>query len=775
MTAESAYSRFGSGKSVRRVEDDSLLTGRDQFADNFSLPDQAHLVFVRSPHPHARIKAIDATALAGMPGVLLYVTGDDLVAAGVKPLVQSSDFRRRDGAPTAAPPQHALAVGIARYVGEAVVAIVAETREQARDAAEALQVDYEPLPMVVDIADAIAPGAPLVWPEATGNIACQHRHGNAEAATLAITAARHCVSLDIVNQRLIPAPIEPRSTLASFDPATDRLTLRVSCQTPTGIRDEMCSEVLGIAPEKMRVLVGDVGGGFGMKTTLYGEDILTAYCARHLQRPVKWTAERMEEFLSASHGRDLESNATLALDENGRILALRVHSHANLGAYATPAGAIIQLMIGPWVSTGVYDIHTIEVYVEGVLTNTTPTGPYRGAGRPEAIYTIERLMDAAARQIGIDPVELRRRNMVRPSQMPYKNAMGKTYDTGDFESVMNQGVALADWKGFDARAAEARKRGRLRGRGIATFVEWTGAEAFTEIVTVTVLGEGEIEIFSATQAMGQGLATTFAQLAVDVFGVPLEKIRIALGDTDRGTGFGSAGSRSLFVGGSAVHVASTNTVKKAQELAAEELESAVTDIEYRDGIFHIGGTDRSIGLFELAAKQPGERIVLQSTNTVADPTWPNGCHICEVEIDPETGEVEIVDYWSVNDVGRVVNPMIVVGQLEGGAMQGIGQALCERVVYDRESGQPLTGTFLDYTLPRADMIRSFKMTMDESTPSTNNHLGVKGVGELGTIGATPTVVNAVVDALARSGLGRKADALQMPFTSERVWRALQGG
>jgi carbon-monoxide dehydrogenase large subunit len=773
MNAESPHSRYGSGRSVRRVEDDSLLTGRDQFADNFSLPGQACLAFVRSPHPHARITAIDAAAAAEMPGVVAVVTGDDLVRAGVKPLLQSSDFRRRDGAPTAAPPQHALAVGVVRYVGEAVAAIVADTREQARDAAEALEVVYEPLPMVVDLADAMAPGAPLVWPEATGNIACQHRHGNAEAATLAMATAAHVVCLDLVNQRLAPAPIEPRATLASYDAATDRITLRVSCQTPTGIRDEMCNEVLGIAPDKMRILVGDVGGGFGMKTTLYGEDIVAAYCARALKRPVKWTAERIEEFLSATHGRDLFSKATLALDEDGRILALRVHSHANLGAYATPAGAIIQLMIGPWVSTSVYDIQTIDVYVEGVLTNTTPTGPYRGAGRPEAIYTIERLIDAAARQSGIDPVELRRRNMVRPAQMPYQNAMGKTYDTGQFESVMNQGVALADWNGFEVRAAESRRRGRLRGRGMATFVEWTGAEAFSETVTVTVKGEGEIEIFSATQAMGQGLATTFAQLAVDVFGVPLEKIRIALGDTDRGTGFGSAGSRSLFVGGTAVHAASENTVKKAQELAALELEAAVADIEYRDGVLRIGGTDRAIGLFDLARKQPEQRIVLQATNTVAAPTWPNGCHICEVEIDPDTGKVEIVGYWSVNDVGRVVNPMIVVGQLEGGAMQGIGQALCERVVYDRESGQPLTGTFLDYTLPRADMIRDFKMTMDESTPSTNNHLGVKGVGELGTIGATPTVVNAIVDALARSGLGSDADKLQMPFTAERVWQALQ--
>ena len=345
-----------------------------------------------------------------------------------------------------------------------------------------------------------------------------------------------------------------------------------------------------------------------------------------------------------------------------------------------------------------------------MLTHTTPTGPYRGAGRPEAIYTIERLFDAAARRMGVDPAELRRRNMVRPEQMPYRNAMGKTYDTGKFAAVLDQGLALADWNGFAARAADAQRRGRLRGRGLATFVEWTGAEVFEERVTVTVSGDGEIEIFSATQPMGTSLATTFAQLAVDVFGVPLERIRIAFGDTDRATGFGSAGSRSLFVGGSAVHVASERTVKKAHELAADELEAAVSDIEYRDGVFRIGGTDRSIGLFDLAAKQPARRIVLDSTSKVADATWPNGCHVCEVEIDPETGDVEVADYWSVNDVGRVVNPMVVVGQLEGGAAQGIGQALCERVVYDRESGQLLTGTFMDYALPRASMIRHFDMT-----------------------------------------------------------------
>ena len=773
MTVASQYARFGSGNAVRRVEDQALLTGAGVFADDVSLPGQAHVCFLRSPHPHARILAIDTTAASALPGILAVVTGEELVRAGVKPLPQSTDFKRSDGSPTASPPQHALAVGVVRFVGEAVAAVIAQTREQARDALDTIDVQYETLPMVVDPVAAIAPDAPLVWPKAAGNIAVEMRHGNTAATAAAFAQAAHVVTLDLVNQRLAPCPIEPRATLASYDKATERITLRVSCQTPTGLRDTLCEEVLGLAPEKVRVLVGDVGGGFGMKTKLYAEDVVVAFCARELQRPLKWCAERMEEFLAATHGRDLMSHAELALDTDGRILALRVSSHANLGAYATPAGVVIQLLIGPWVSTSIYDIRTIDIRIAGVLTHTTPTGPYRGAGRPEAIYLIERLLDAAARQTGIDPVELRRRNMIRPEQMPYKNAMGKTYDTGNFESVMNQAIALADWNSFSAREAEATKRHHLRGRGMATFIEWTGADVFEERVTVTVTG-GEIEVFSATQAMGQGLATSYAQLAVDVFGVPIDKIKIVQGDTDRGTGFGSAGSRSLFVGGSAVHVAAERTIAKAQELAAGELEAAVTDIEYHDAVFSISGTDRRIGLFDLARRQPRERIVLDSTSSVADATWPNGCHICEVEIDPDTGVVEVVGYWSVNDVGRVVNPMLVVGQLEGGAAQGIGQALCEQVIYDRDSGQALTATFLDYVLPRADMIQHFAMAMDESTPCLNNALGIKGVGELGTIGATPAVVSAVLDALARNGLGARADALQMPLTSERVWRALRG-
>ncbi len=619
----------------------------------------------------------------------------------------------------------------------------------------------------------LKPGAPLVWPAATGNIACEARHGKIKETEAAFAKAAHVVTLDLVNQRCAPAPIEPRSTLASFDAATGRTTMRVSCQTPTGLRDELCTEVLGVPPDSVRVVVGDVGGGFGMKTTLYAEDVLAAYCTRKLKRPVKWTAERMEEFLSASQGRDVNSKAELALDANGRILALRVSSRANLGAYATPAGVVIQLLIGPWVSTSVYDIQTIDVHIKGVLTNTTPTGPYRGAGRPEAIYLIERLMDAAARQTGIDRIELRRRNFIRPEQMPYTNPMAKTYDSGQFEKVMDQGLKLADWKGFDKRAAESKARGKLRGQGIATFLEWTGADVFTERVTVTVSGDGYIEMFSATQGMGQGLLTTYAQLAVDVFGVPIEKIRIVQGDTDRGTGFGSAGSRSLFVGGSAVYVAAKETVDKAKSLAAQELEAAASDIEYGNGEFRIGGTDRHIGLFELAQKQPDRRIVLDSTSSVDDATWPNGCHICEVEIDPDTGEVEIEGYWSVNDVGRVVNPMIVKGQLEGGALQGIGQALCERIVYDRESGQPLTGTLMDYAMPRVSMIKHFEMTMDESTPCKNNLLGVKGVGELGTIGGTPTVVNAIADALARAGRAAATNRIQMPLTSGAILDAVR--
>jgi len=519
-------------------------------------------------------------------------------------------------------------------------------------------------------------------------------------------------------------------------------------------------------------VVGDVGGGFGLKTGIHPEDVVAAYASRMLKRPVKWTAERIEEFLGATHGRHVETRAELALDANGKVLAYRVRSLANMGAYASTVGIIIQVLIGPWVSTSIYDIRTIDLAFTAILTNTMPTAAYRGAGRPEAIYLIERLFDAAARKLGLDPAEIRRRNLIAPEQMPYTNAMGQVYDSGKFGSVLEQALTLGKWQDFAGREADSRKRGRLRGRGLASFLEWTGGNAFEERVTVAVTGAGEIEVYATTGPMGQGIETSYAQLVVDVFGVPIEKIRMIHGDTDRGSGFGSAGSRSLFVAGSAVRHASEKAVATGRELASDALEAASADIDYAEGVFRVAGTDRHIGLFELAQRQPDQCIFIDATSKVDGPSWPNGAHICEVEIDPETGAVEIVSYVSVNDVGRVVNPMIVRGQLDGGAVQGIGQALGEQVVYDRDTAQLLTASFMDYNMPRADIIRDFVHVLDQSIPCRNNPLGAKGVGELGTIGATPAVVNAVLDALVRAGRGERAEKLQMPLTPAKLWEAL---
>jgi carbon-monoxide dehydrogenase large subunit len=772
-SAANGVLRFGSGKAVSRVEDAALLTGRGQFTDDMAPAGTRVLAFLRSPYAHARILSMDTSAARAMPGVSAVITATELLAAGVKPLPHAAAFKRADGSAAVSPPRFPLALEVIRFAGEAVAAVVADTREQARDALEAIQFEVEELPAVTALTDAVAEGAPQLWHEAVGNIAAEARYGNAAATEAAFAAAAHVVTLDpLVNQRLAPASIEPRTVLASHDPASGRLTIRMSSQMPTGVRNLLADTVLGMPQDKIRVVVGDVGGGFGMKTGLYPEDAVVAFCARQLACPVLWTADRSEEFLSAIHGRDIHTRAQLALDANGRVQAFRVHNLANVGAFATPTGVAIQLLIGPWVLSSIYDIQTIDFHFKAVLTNTAPTGAYRGAGRPESIYIIERLMDAAARQLGIDGAELRRRNMIRPEQMPYTNPMGQTYDTGQFEKVLDQGLALADWAGFEARAAQSRARGRVRGRGIATFLEWTGGNALEERVTVNVRPDGIIELISATQAMGQGLATTYSQLAVDIFGVPLDRIRVIQGDTDLANGFGSAGSRSLFTGGTAVTVASERTIERARSLAAEALEVGEPDLEYQQAAFRVVGTDRQIGLFELAARQPEQKIVIDSSVAVSGPTWPNGCHICEVEIDPDTGEIEVAAYASVNDVGRVVNPTIVRGQLDGGALQGIGQALCEHLVYDPESGQMLSGSFLDYTLPRADLRVPFLTEMDESTPCKNNPLGVKGVGELGTIGATPAVVNAVVDALARAGVDTRAHPVQMPLTAERVWRAL---
>ncbi|MDB5940751.1 MAG: putative Carbon monoxide dehydrogenase large chain [Ramlibacter sp.] len=765
--------RFGSGHAVKRIEDEGLLKGSGQFTDDLAPAGHLHVCFVRSPYPHAKIQSIDTSAAKAMPGVLAVVTGAELVAAGVKPIPGSPDFKRAGGAPGATPPRRPLAHERVRFVGEPVAIIAAETVQQARDAAEAVVVDYEELPSVVDHNQAVSGNAPVLCDEAPDNIAAEMRHGKEAETAEAFSRAAHLVKLSVVNQRVVAFTLEPRSVLAWI--AEDgRLTLRMSSQMPSGVKNALCNDILGLAPDRVRVTVGDVGGGFGMKTGIYPEDAAVAWCALQLKRPLKWVADRSEEFLASTHGRDVETHAELALAADGKILALRLRGLANVGAYATGTGLAIQLLIGPWVQTSVYDIPVIDFHFRAALTNTAPTGAYRGAGRPEAIFIIERLMDEAARQTGIDRVALRRRNFIKPEQMPYTNPMGQTYDVGRFEHVMDQALAQADWNGFAARAEQSKARGLVRGQGIATFLEWTGGNVLQERVTVAVRGDGIIEVFSAVNQMGQGIATTLAQLMVDVFDVPLDKVQVVLGDTDRGDGFGSAGSRSLFTGGSALTVGAGKAMDQARQLAAGELEAAADDLAYAAGRFVVRGTDLGIGLFELAGKQPEGRIFVESTSSVSGPSWPNGCHISEVELDAATGEVQVVAYSSVNDVGRVVNPMIVRGQLDGGAVQGIGQALCEHMAYDPETGQPITGSLMDYSAPRAEIVAcEFVTEMDQSTPCKNNPLGVKGVGELGTIGAAPSVVNAVADAVARAGRPELAPRLQMPLTSLKLWEALQ--
>jgi carbon-monoxide dehydrogenase large subunit len=765
--------RFGSGRAVKRIEDEGLLKGLGQYTDDIAPAGQLRAVFVRSPYPHARIVGIDKANAEAMPGVVQVATGAELVQAGVQPIPTNPAFKRAGGSPVATAPRRPLAHERVRYVGEPVAVVVAETLQAARNAAEAVGVEYEELPQVVDLDAAIAPGAPLLA-DAPDNIAAEMRFGDAGKVAEAFAQAAHTVQLTIVNQRVAALSIEPRSVLAWVAP-DGRLTLRMSSQMPSGVRDSLANDVLGIARDQVRVTVGDVGGGFGMKTGLYPEDAATAWAAWTLKRPVKWIADRSEEFLSSFHGRDQKAQAELALDAGGRILALRVRTLANVGAYATATGMVIPMVVGPWVQTSVYDVPLIDMHVRCVLTNTASTAAYRGAGRPEAIFIMERLMDEAARASGIDRIQLRRRNFVQPAQMPYRNAMGQVYDVGEFEKIMDEGLDLADWSGFEKRYAQSKTHGKLRGLGISTFLEWTSGNAFEERVTVEVRADGVIEVFSAVNQMGQGIATTLAQLVVDVFGVPIDKVRVVLGDTDRGDGFGSAGSRSLFTGGSALHLGAQKTLETARELAAKSLEASAADLAYAAGRFTVKGTDLGISLFELAAQQPGAHIFTEHTSAVAGPSWPNGCHVSEVEIDPATGSLQVVRYSSVNDVGRVVNPMIVRGQLEGGAVQGIGQALMEHMAYDRDSGQPISGSLMDYAAPRADVVAcEFVMEMNETVPCRNNPLGVKGVGELGTIGAAPSIVNAVADALARAGQPGAAAQLQMPLTPAKLWGILNG-
>ena len=755
-----AAARFGASRSQKRLEDDRLLVGKGLFSDDREFPGAVWLVLVRSPHAHARIVSIDAN----VPGVIAAFTMTDLRADGVKHIPFPPLFKRADGSPMAAPPRTPLAEGKVFYVGQPVVAIVAQTRAQAQDAAEQVAIEYEDLPCVVDPRQAIRPGAPLLWEAASGNIAAEAAYGDRGAVDAAFSRAAHICEVEFHNQRLNAVAMEPRCAIGVHEGG--RTTLYTQNQTPTAAR-ELLGAVFGAKPTDFRLVNGDIGGGFGMKTGLTPEDALVCHAARKLGRPVKWRADRSEEFLATHMARDQHYKGALALDREGRILALRMEMIANIGAVPVGSSAMIPLAMVAKVATSAYRVPAVDYRIKGVLTNTMATGAYRGAGRPEGNYLIERLIEKAAREMRIDRVELRRRNLLRSDELPYRTHVGETYDSGDFARMLDGVLTAADWKGYGARRAESEKRGKLRGRGVAVYLEWTGALP-TETVDIEIDADGTVTVFSGTQAMGQGLETTYTQLVTELFGIVPERVKIIQGDTDRANGVGSVGSRSAFVGGSAVVAAGRKAIVECKALAAEALEAAATDIEFRDGAVRIAGTDRALPLGELAARQPKKTIRVSATETPSTPSWPNGAQVAEVEIDPESGEVTLERLTSRDDIGRIINHTIVEGQIHGGMAQGAGQALWEAVRYDEASGQLLTGSLMDYCAPRADQLPPLSASFDESVPCKTNLLGVKGCGELGTIGAVPAVVHAVLDAL-------DAPHLEMPLTPEKLWRAARSG
>ena len=754
--------RFGASRSQKRLEDERLLTGKGRYSDDLDLPRQCWMVLVRSPHAHAKLLSVDLEQARSAEGVIAAWAMTDLRIDGVGHIPFPPLFKRADGSPMAAPLRTPLAEGKVFYVGQPVAAIVATTRVQAQDAAELVSVDYQDLPCVVDAKAAIESGAPLVWPEASGNVAAEAAYGDEAAVQAAFAKAAHVTTLELHNQRVIAMALEPRACIAVHEGG--RTTLHTQNQTPSGARD-LLGVVFKAKADEFRILVGDIGGGFGMKTGLTPEDVLVCYAARKLGRAVKWRADRSEDFLAAHMGRDQHNKARLALDAQGRILALEVDTLGNIGAVPVGSSAIIPLQLGPKVQTTVYRVPVVRYRVRAVLTHTMATGAYRGAGRPEANFLMERLLEKAAREMKLDPVDVRRRNFIQRGDFPFRTHLGDTYDSGNFPAVLDKLLAHSDWNGFAARREASKRAGRLRGRGLSVYLEWTGAIP-TETVDIEVNGEGEVTVFSGTQAMGQGLETAYTQLVTEVLGVPAGKVTIVQGDTDRANGVGSVGSRSAFVGGSAVVAAGHRVIVEGKNLAAEALEAAAADIEYRDGRFRIAGTDRGLSIGELAARQPKRVFRVSATQTPSTPSWPNGAQACEVEVDAQTGEVRIDRVASCDDIGRIINHMIVEGQVHGGVAQGAGQALFEQAVYEPESGQLLTGSLMDYCVPRAADLPPLAASFDESEPCKTNLLGVKGVGELGTIGAAPAVVHAVLDALG-------VLHAEMPLTPQKVWRLLR--
>jgi aerobic carbon-monoxide dehydrogenase large subunit len=772
--------KFAIGQSVRRVEDPRLVQGFGRYSDDVNLPNQAYAVVVRSPHAHAAIRSIDTSAARRAGGVLGVFTGEDLAADKLGDLPTDKTRKRRDGSPAFATSRPALVRGRARHVGDPVALVVAQTIEQAVDAAELVAVGYEPLPAVAATADAMRPGAPSVWNEVPDNIAFVWEAGNKDAVARGITGAAHVTRLDFVVSRVAAAPMEPRGAVGEWDRRTGRYTLHTGIQHPHALRTLLAEQVFKVPQSNMHVITGEVGGSFGMKSGAYPEPVLVLWAAKRLGRPVKWTSDRREGFVTDEHGRDNVSTAELALDASGKFLALRVAINLNIGAYLTPRSA------GPGTNNvggiaGVYTTPAIHVQTTGLFSNTTPTGPYRGAGRPEATYAIERVIDVAARELKIDPIELRRRNLIPASAMPFKTGLVFTYDCGEFGRGMDMALGLADWAGFEKRRAAARQRGKLRGLGIANPIEVAGGPYTAmnpDTAELRVNADGSVSLFAGSTSMGQGNETAFTQIVADRLGVPPERIQVFWGDSDLlGAGRGNGGSGALTVGGSAVTRATEKVIERGRRIAARLLEAAPEDVVHKDGKFTVTGTDRGVTFANVAraayvprqlpqGMEPG--FSEEASFTPGAVTFPNGSQICEVEVDEETGAVSVVRHTVVDDVGRMVNPMLVKGQIHGGIVQGLGQGLYEELTYEPATGQLLAGSFMDYAMPRADDMPAFDVDSHE-VPTQVNPLGAKGVGEAGTVGALPALLNAVNDALAPLGIRH----LDMPVTAERVWRAIQ--
>jgi len=763
--------KFGIGQPVPRTEDARLLTGRGRYTDDVSLPGQTYAAFVRSPHAHADIRGVDADAARQAPGVLAVFTVEDLDADGLGPIPCQFALKSRDGSPYRTTPRPALARGRVRHVGDPVAVVVAETLDQARDAAELVMVDYDDRAAVTGTAEALEPGKPLVWDDAPDNLCFDWEAGDEAAVKAAFAKAEHVVTLDLVNNRVVANPMEGRACLGAVEADSGRLLLYVSSQGVHGMQKQLAKEIFHLPEKDFHVVTTDVGGGFGMKLFMYPEYVVTLFAARRLNRPVKWTADRMEGFVSDDHGRDHVTRSELALDKDGHFLALRVSTVANLGAYLSNYGPFIPTEAGTAMLVGSYRTPALYAHVRGVFTNTQPVDAYRGAGRPEAAYVVERTIDHAARTLGMDPAELRRRNFIPPEAMPYATPLGQTYDSGDFRQNLEDALVMADVAGFPARRAAAKARGKLRGTGISTYIEACSGGG-PEQATVEILKDGRAILMIGTQSNGQGHETAYKQILADRLGLSPDDVEVVQGDTDRVSwGAGTGGSRSVPVGGAALAESARRIVEKGTELAAEMLEAAAVDVEFKDGAYTIAGTDRSVSLKQVAEKAAGLGSVAFSERarwTPPSSTFPNGCHVCEVEVDPDTGMVEVVRYTVVDDFGVVINPLLVKGQVHGGVVQGIGQALHERVVFDPDSGQLLSGSFTDYSLPRAGDVPFIEVKLN-CVPSITNALGMKGAGEAGAIGAPPAVINALVDALSELGVA----TVDMPATPAYLWELIQ--